>query len=167
MKRWYAVYAKVNEEVWAANNLREAGLEVYLPRYAKRRSHARKVDFIKAPLFPRYLFAQADVDLGERPMMAYAKGVEYVVGFGGRLAVVADDIIDELRAREGQDGLISMTGHPEFTPGQRIRVRDGALLDNIGVFQSVSDDQRVFILMNILGGQVRTSLPISAIVDDS
>jgi len=167
VKRWYAIYTKVQEEVWAANNLRERGLEVYLPRYSRRRSHARRVDFVKAPLFPRYLFARADVEIGERPAMAYAQGVEYVVGFGGRLSVVHDQIIDELRAREDQSGLISMAAHPEFTPGQKVRVRDGSLLDNTGIFQSVGDDQRVFILLDILGGQVRARLPVSAIVDNS
>lgn len=167
MKRWYALYTKVHEEVWAGNNLRQRGLETYLPLFAKRRSHARKVDIVKAPLFPRYIFARADVDIGERPAMAYAQGIDYVVGFGGRLAVVGDPIIDELRAREDDSGLISMASRSPFSPGQKIRIREGALLDNTGVFDSSSDDQRVFILLNILGGQVRTSLPISAIVDDS
>jgi len=167
MMQWYALYTKVNEEVWAGNNLRQRGLEVYLPRYTKRRSHARKVDFIKAPLFPRYIFARADVSQGERPAMAYAQGVEYVVGFGGRLAVVADHLIDEIRAREDDSGLISMAQRPEFTPGQQVRVREGALLDNTGIFESPGDDQRVFILLNLLGGQVRTRLPITSIVDDS
>ena len=167
MKKWYALYTKVHEEVWASNNLRQRELEVYLPRFSKRRSHARKVDFVKAPLFPRYLFARADVDLGERPAMAYAQGVEYVVGFGGRLSVVADSWIDELKAREDESGLISVVAHPAFTPGQKVRVREGALLDNTGVFESISDDQRVFILLNLLGGQVRTRMSITAIADDS
>jgi transcriptional antiterminator RfaH len=166
MKRWYALYTKVHEEVWAGNNLRQRGLEIYLPRFAKRRRHARKVEIVKAPLFPRYLFARADVDLGQRPTMAYAQGVEYVVGFGRRLAVVADHLIDELRAREDDGGLISMAAHPAFRRGQKIRISEGALLDNTGLFES-SSDARVFVLLNLLGGQVRTSLPISAITDDS
>ena len=166
MKKWYALYTKVHEEVWAQNNLHERGLETYLPRYAKRRSHARKVDFVKAPLFPRYLFARADVDQGERPAMAYAQGIEYVVGFGGRLSIVADHIIDEFQSRENENGLISMADHPEFSPGQKVRVCDGALIGNTGIFQTLSDDQRVFILLDILGGKVRTRLPVTAIADD-
>ena len=31
-------------------------LHTYLPRYLKRRRHARRIDIVAAPLFPRYLF---------------------------------------------------------------------------------------------------------------
>ena len=116
MKRWYALRTKVQQEVWAENNLIERGLEVYLPRYLKRRRHARKTDYIQAPLFPRYLFARADVDLGERPTMAYAPGIDYVVSFGDRLATVGNNIIDEIRAREDQSGMIAIGIETGFKP---------------------------------------------------
>ena len=36
-------------------------LTTYLPRYLKRRRHARRVDIVAAPLFPRYLFVAIDM----------------------------------------------------------------------------------------------------------
>ena len=59
--RWYVVQTQVNGEVKAAQNLLRQGFEIYLPRYLKRRRHARKVDFAAKPLFPRYLFVAIDV----------------------------------------------------------------------------------------------------------
>ena len=56
MKRWYAVYTQSRMELWARGNLWERDVEAYLPRYHKRRRHARRSDWIAAPLFPRYLF---------------------------------------------------------------------------------------------------------------
>ena len=61
MKQWYAVYTKPRMELWARSNLWERGFEVYLPQYRKLRRHARKLDIIAAPLFPRYLFVRADL----------------------------------------------------------------------------------------------------------
>ena len=166
MKHWYAIYTHVQQEVWAYNNLRERGLEVYLPRYLKTRRHARKMDTVKTPLFPRYLFARADIGAGERPAMAYAQGVSYVVGFGGSLASVRDEIIDEIRAREDETGLIVMGDGPGFKPGQRVRVRQGALCDQIGLFQCTADDQRVFFLLDLMGRQVKARVESHMLVAD-
>ena len=59
--RWYVVQTHINSESKAAANLSRQGFFVYLPRYLKRRSHARKVDVAPRPLFPRYLFVAIDV----------------------------------------------------------------------------------------------------------
>jgi transcriptional antiterminator RfaH len=166
MKRWYALYTKSREEVWAKTNLEERGLEVYLPRYLKRRRHARKIDMVRTPLFPRYIFARADVNIGERPAMAYAPGVEYVLSFGSQLGTVDDEIIAAIRQREDENGLVALGTECEFKPGQQVRVSGGAFSDHVGLFQSTSDDQRVFVLMNLMGGSVRVRLPQDAISAD-
>ena len=163
MKKWYALYTKQREEVWARTNLEERGLEVYLPLYLKKRRHARKVDFVKTPLFPRYVFVRADVTKGERPAMAYAPGVEYVLSFGSKLATVDERIISEIRHREDENGLVTMGMEPAFKAGQKVRVAEGAFNDHIGLFQGSSDDQRVFVLLDLLGRSVRVRLPEDAI----
>ena len=58
---WYVVQTKVNAEAKAGRNLIRQGFEIYLPRYLKRRSHARKIEKVAAPLFPRYLFVSVDM----------------------------------------------------------------------------------------------------------
>ena len=59
---WYVVQTQVNAEAKAARNLMRQGFEIYLPRYLKRRSHARKIEKVAAPLFPRYLFVCVDME---------------------------------------------------------------------------------------------------------
>jgi transcriptional antiterminator RfaH len=58
---WYVVQTQVNAEVKAARNLLRQGFEIYLPHYLKRRSHARKIEKVAAPLFPRYMFVRIDL----------------------------------------------------------------------------------------------------------
>ena len=55
--RWYVVQTHVHAESKAAAHLLRQGYETYLPRYLKRRRHARKIDLVSKPLFPRYLKA--------------------------------------------------------------------------------------------------------------
>ncbi len=60
MKRWYVVHTHTRGERLAMVNLRRQGLDTYLPQYLKRRRHARRTEWIPAPLFPRYLFVAMD-----------------------------------------------------------------------------------------------------------
>ena len=59
---WYAVQTHPHSEAKAASHLERQGYTIYLPRYLKRRRHARKVEMIAAPLFPRYLFVAVDLE---------------------------------------------------------------------------------------------------------
>ncbi|MAG95811.1 MAG: transcription termination/antitermination NusG family protein [Alphaproteobacteria bacterium] len=158
MKAWYAVYSKAQEEVWARNNLEERGIEAYLPRYRKRRFHARRLDFHPAPLFPRYLFVRADLAAGQRPRIVTAPGVSYLVSFGDRAPSLADSIIEEIQGREGPDGLVRLGSEEGFRRGEKVRVRDGAFCEKVGIFDSIADDRRVFILLDLMGRKVRVKL---------
>ena len=60
-QRWYVVQSQPNAELKAVAHLNRQGFATYLPRYLKRRRHARRVEIIAAPLFPRYLFVSIDL----------------------------------------------------------------------------------------------------------
>ena len=143
MKAWYCAYTQPRMELWARANLWERGLEVYLPLYRKRRSHARRVDWVSAPLFPRYLFVEADLEAGERP------------------ATVAPGIIAELRGREDANGHVDV--RPSFAPGEAVRVSEGALLNQVGLFQGLDDESRVVVLLTLLNRPVPVRLPAHAV----
>lgn len=59
--RWYVVQTQANAENKAVAHLRRQGYATYLPRYLKRRRHARRVDTVPAALFPRYVFVEIDM----------------------------------------------------------------------------------------------------------
>ena len=57
---WYVAQTHIHAESKATFHLERQGFGVYLPRYLKKRRHARRVDTVAAPLFPRYLFISVD-----------------------------------------------------------------------------------------------------------
>ena len=59
-QRWYIVQTHVRAELKATFHLRRQGFETYLPCYLKKSRHARRVDTVATPLFPRYLFVSVD-----------------------------------------------------------------------------------------------------------
>ena len=155
---WYAAYTHVGKERWARSNLWERGFEVYLPEYQRERRHARKVDFVTRPLFPRYLFLRAGPgQTFAATHAATAKGVVDLVRMGRSYPTVPSTLIDELRAREGSDGYVEL-GRSPLTRGQAVRIVSGSLRDQLGIFECRDDAQRVVILIDLMGRKVRAKV---------
>lgn len=162
--RWYVVQTQVNGEAKAAQNLLRQGYDVYLPRYLKRRSHARKVDFAAKPLFPRYLFVAIDMMTQRWRAIQSTPGVTRLVCNGEEPAAVPGGVLGALKAREDERGFVRMDAKPAFAPGAKVRVLAGALMDCAGLFEGMADHDRVAILLDMLGRKVRVHLDVDLVV---
>jgi transcriptional antiterminator RfaH len=156
--RWYVAQTQANGEAKAAEHLRRQGYEIYLPRYLKRRCHARKVDFVAKPLFPRYLFVAIDMATQRWRSIQSTSGVSRLVTNGDEPAAVPEGIVRALRAQEDAKGFVKLDAAPAFAPGDKVRVLAGAFVDNAGLFNGMADHDRVSILLEMLGRQVRVVL---------
>jgi len=156
--RWYVVQTQVNGEVKAARNLLRQGYDIYLPRYLKRRRHARKVDFVAQPLFPRYMFVAIDMATQRWRSIQSTFGVSCLVCNGDDPAAVPEGVVPALRAREDDKGFVKMEVRPAFAPGDKVRVLAGAFIDSAGLFIGLADHDRVSILLDMLGRKVRVLL---------
>jgi len=163
MSCWYAVFTHPREESVAKGHLERQGYSVYLPRYLKRRSHARRVTWAPMPLFPRYLFVEADPDTTPWRAMRSTVGVQDIVCASGRPAQVAPSIIDAIRAREDERQFVIINTVSQFCRGDKVRVLYGPLADQEGLFESNSDAARVVVLMRLLGRDVRVAVPPDAV----
>ncbi len=156
--RWYVVQTRVNREAEAAQNLLRQGYEIYLPRYLKRRRHARRVDLVAKPLFPRYIFVAIDLATQRWLSILSTQGVSRLVCNGEEPAAVPDGVLGVLRAREDARGFVSMEAKPGFALGEKVRVLAGAFADSAGLFDGMGDHDRVAILLDMLGRKVRVHL---------
>jgi transcriptional antiterminator RfaH len=153
--RWYVVQTHVNAEAKAAANLGRQGFAVYLPLYLKRRSHARKVETVARALFPRYLFVAIDLATQRWRAIQSTLGVSHLVCWSDQPASVGDGVITALKAREGEGGFIKLARQPAFSPGDKVRIVEGAFIDNLALVEGVSDHERVAVLLDLLGRKVR------------
>lgn len=160
---WYVVHTHANGEAKAARNLARQGFAVYLPCYLKRRSHARKVDNVVAPFFPRYLFIRIDKATQSWRSIQSTLGVCYLVTNGRDPAPLAEDVLASLRAREDKNGFVEMDRTPKFALGEKVRVLAGAFADNFGLFDGLGDRDRVSLLLDFLGRKVRVSIDAKAV----
>jgi transcriptional antiterminator RfaH len=153
--RWYVVQTHINSEVKAAGNLARQGFGVYFPRYLKRRSHARKVDLVARPLFPRYLFVAIDLAAQRWRSIQSTIGVSHLISWRDNPASVDDDVVGALKQREDERGFIRLERRARFLPGDTVRVLEGAFTDSLALVEGINDRERVAILLDFLGRKVR------------
>src|SRR6266702_445373 len=155
---WYVAQTHLYAEVKASQHLLRQGFEVYLPRYRKQRRHARRVDHVAAPLFPRYLFVSIDVTTQRWYSIQSTVGIASLIRHGDMPAPVSQSIIDGLRRREDADGFVQLERQARFSPGDKIRVSHGAFCDCLGLYETISGKDRSAILLDLLGRKVRVVL---------
>jgi transcriptional antiterminator RfaH len=156
--RWYVAQTHPRAEAKAAAHLERQGFPTYLPRYLKRRRHARRVDTVAMPLFPRYLFVAVDMATQRWRSIRSTIGVMQLVCNGEEPAAISNRIIEGLKSREGRLGFVQLDQRPMFRPGDKLRVIDGVFCDSLGLFEGMSDNERVTILLDLLGRKVRVML---------
>ena len=156
-KFWYLVYTKPRQEEVALTNLTRQGYGVYLPRLRQWRKRRGKRLLIVEPLFPRYLFIHLDSHSDNWIPIRSTLGVMALVRFGTEHARVPDDLIAHLKSHEGAEGLHEWA-EPKLAVGDRVRVAEGPLAGYEGVLLAKSGRERVILLLDMLGNQVRAQL---------
>jgi transcriptional antiterminator RfaH len=162
-QQWYVVRTHPHAEGKAAAHLQRQGFEVYLPRYAKRRRHARRIDVTASPLFPRYMFVAIDLIQQRWRAIRSTVGVTNLVCSGDEPMPVARDIIGRLKQREDSAGFVQLDQRPRFSAGDAVRVVEGAFSDCLGLFESMTDSERVLVLLDLLGRKVRVTMNMDTI----
>lgn len=155
---WYVIQTHVNAEAKAARNLERQGFDIYLPRYLKRRSHARRIEMVPVALFPRYMFVWIDIATQRWRSVQSTFGVSQLVLNGSDPAALAPQVISCLRAREDGDGYVQLDQRPKIALGAKLRVLSGVFAENLGLFDGMADRDRVAVLLDLLGRKVRVTL---------
>ena len=109
-------------------------------------------------LFPGYLFLLVDL---QWHAARCCPGVTKLIMNGERPAKVPDRIIEELRGRE-RNGVVELPEPPpRLRSGGRVRIAAGPLKGLRGIYVGQNGHARVHLLLALLGGQQRVTLPAS------
>ncbi len=161
-KRWYLIYSKPRQEDTAKQNLERQGYSTYLPllRTPRRRMERRIIRI--EPMFPRYLFIQLDTETDNWAPIRSTLGVSTLVRFGMTPSPVPDDLIETLRERDDSAGVQDIPMH-EFKSGQKIRIEEGPFMGYEGIFLAKSSQERVLVLLEIVGKSAKARVDITAL----
>ena len=154
---WYVVATKPNCENKVLTNLLRQEFEPYLPCILVRRSHARRVHMVRRPLFSGYMFVRLDPEVPRWRSINATMGVTHILTNNGCPQPLRSSFIDAMRAREA-DGVIAVPpAHYEI--GEAVEVLDGPFASQIGTILKADKPGRVRLLMELLGGEVVTTVP--------
>ena len=156
-ERWYVARTLPQRELHAARQLNNQGFRTFVPRYWKNRRHARKVETISAPLFPRYIFVIVDQTKDRWRSINGTLGVDRLLTYGGEPQPVPGGVVENLLAAGDAQGNISFGFH--LKEGQAIKIMSGPFAELVGELERLDEGGRVRVLLEILGGKVRVGLP--------
>jgi transcriptional antiterminator RfaH len=162
MIAWFVVRTRSRAEEKALRHLANQGFGPYLPRYRRHVRHARRNAVVLRPLFPGYLFVRLDPSACRWRSINGTVGVQEILTDGDMPLPVADRIIDEIVAREDETGAVKLAA-PTFAHGQAVRLLDGPLAEINGLFEEMRDENRVILLVSLLGRQVRMQVPAETV----
>ncbi len=162
MSQWYAVQTQSRAEDRALYHLKNQGYTVFLPRYRRRRRHARRTDTVLRPLFPGYLFVSFDTELQPWRPINGTVGVIRLVCNGSDPIPVPEDVMTELLGRADANGEVKVETRG-ILPGEKVEIVSGPFAECDAIFETAIDEQRVILLLNLMGRQVRTKVPADAL----
>lgn len=159
---WLVVYSKPREEERAARHLARQGFEVFLPRIRHSKRRAAGWRLVAEPLFPRYLFVRVALGEQDTACIGGTRGVVGLVRFGGRPALMPEAGIQFLMARQ-DPALGAEAAAAPHRPGDRVAILSGPLAGLTGVFAMARDEERVAVLVELLGRRNRIEIARDAL----
>ena len=155
MKAWYLIATKPKKEFVAIQNLKNQHYSSYCPTVI--------INNKPVTLFPGYIFIHLDKNTENWSPVCSTKGVRNFVRFGLNFALVPDNIIELIKANQ----LLSkekLRNFQKFKPGDKVQVTDGVFKNCVAIFKSFRPNERVILLLNILGQQQSINLKRKSLV---
>lgn len=148
---WYVVYCNPLKEFQVAQALKgRSGVVVYLPEL-----HLKMRDDVRVePLFPRYIFVQANLQQFTPSVINATPGVTYLVTIENVPQSISHDIIEALRQRVDEINAEQSLWEQRFKAGDVVRFVKGPMQGLEAVFvEALKPEERARVLVEFLGEQ--------------
>jgi transcription antitermination factor NusG len=155
-ERWYAVQTLANREANARLHLTAQGFLTFLPQLLKTVNHARKLRTVRRAVFPGYLFAILDLKRDRWRSVNGAHGVSWLVMGRDMPLPVPQGVVEKLIDYMDESGLCRLDR--DLKADDKVRVIAGPFAHLMGQLVSLDDKGRVRVLLEIMGGEVITTM---------
>ena len=155
MRNWYLIKTKPRQENVAIKNLENQDYSTYCPIVKINNKHV--------VLFPGYIFIHLDKNKENWSPIRSTKGVVNFVRFGLNFAQVPDTVIEFLKTNQliNKEKLINLN---KFKSGEKVKIIDGVFKNCIAIFKSSKSEERVILLMNLLGQQQAINIKQKSVI---
>ncbi|TVS02560.1 MAG: transcriptional activator RfaH [Rhodobacteraceae bacterium] len=153
---WFLAQLKPNSHMIAQRNLARQGFEIFLPmQEVTRRAHGRFVTQLR-PLFPGYIFVALNIAHGGWRAINATLGITRLVCLGNEPTPVPSAFVTELQMRCDSNG--ALQPQETYSKGDQVTLTKGPFAEIVATIESLEPDQRVYLLMDIMGMQTRVAV---------
>ena len=152
-KEWFILQFKSNSHHQAARNLNRQGFETFLPLHdATSRKLSRFINTSK-PLFPGYMFIKFDRAESDWHKVNNTYGVSRLLTFNSILKSIPTKFVDSLMKRYDSSG--KLIPIEKLKNGDQVTVLKGPFANFIVTVEKYEDDQRIWVLMDLMGRKTK------------
>ena len=160
-KEWFVIQFKPNSHHQAVNNLARQGFKTFLPLHEITLRNTSK--FVKStkPLFPGYMFVSFDKTENKWHKIRNTYGVSRLITVNSSLKSIPSTFIDSLMKRYDSSGkLIPIV---EMKKGDKVEILEGPFANFIATVEKYESEQRIWILMDLMGRKTKLQTPLNAL----
>jgi transcriptional antiterminator RfaH len=149
---WVLIYTKARQELIANENLIKQGYKTFLPLIAaSNRNKNRSL----VPVFPRYLFAQINLDLDNWASIKSSIGVSNIVMFSEKFTSIPSNIIQLIQDKLDKSGVYRENfSVVDYKKGDSVTIKEGRFAGIDAIFLSKRSKDRVRLLLKLLNTSV-------------
>jgi len=155
-KKWYIAQIKPNSYDTAIQNLERQGFETFLPKMERTQRQKNKFVYKNVYVFPGYMFVCFDTRIITWTKINSTYGVSKILAFNNKPSEISFDLIVELKNRYEMNS--NLTKKEKLQKGDSIKFFAGPFSDLIGKIESVDENNRIWVLLEGMGGYRRLKL---------
>ena len=156
LKKWFILQFKPNSHRLAKLNLHRQGFKSFLPMHEYTKFKYNRYVSNLRPLFPGYMFVAFNPESGPWKQINCTTGVSKLVSFGNQPKPVPLDLMSGLMSRCDADG--KLLPSKRLNKGDTVEILMGPFANYIAKVETIDADQRVWVLMELMGQLTRISI---------
>ena len=160
-KEWFILQFKSNSHHLAAKNLNRQGFETFLPLHDTTSRRLSRFINTSKPLFPGYMFIKFDRAESEWHKINSTYGVSRLITFNSILISIPTIFVDSLMKRYDLSG--KLLPIQKLKKGDQVTLLTGPFANFIATVEKYEADQRIWILMDLMGRKTKIQTPSDAL----
>ena len=156
-KEWFILQFKANSHSIASKNLNQQGFKTFLPLHEITLQKTSRFINNTRPLFPGYMFISFDKTKTGWHKIHNTYGVSRLITFNSTLKSVPTETIDSLMKRCNSLGKLLPEG--KLAKDDKVTILNGPFANFIATVEKYEANQRIWILMELMGRKTKIQTP--------
>ena len=160
-KEWFILQFKPNAHNQANKNLNRQGFATFLPLLGNTSRKTSKFINTTRPLFPGYMFVEFDRQKPGWHKINNTYGVSHLVTFDTFPKSIPSTFIDNLINRCDISG--KLLPLEKLKVGDQVKILNGPFANFIATIETHETEQRIWILIDLMGRKTKIQTPSDAL----